>query len=88
VLVSLTVPKAINSREKQGISAPTSNVDPLHPANQRKLLGVFRNFVVSVGSRERLGYGLVEALDMVLYLVRLLKLPTTVASKDEKKGQC
>ncbi len=79
--------KAINNRERQGIAAPTSTADPHHPANQRKLLGVFRNFVVSVGSRERLGFGLAEALDMVLYLVRLLKLPTTVASKDDKKAK-
>ncbi len=43
-------------------------------SNQRKLLAVFRNFVVSVGSRERLGFGLVEALDMALFLARQLKV--------------
>ena len=74
------------NREMQGLAAPTSPADPLNATNARKLLGIFRNFILSIGSQELQAFGLSEAISVVLHLARSLQLPISKASKDDKKN--
>jgi hypothetical protein len=66
--------KMIMNRETQGLAAPTSPADPLNSANAKRLLNVFRNFILSIGSQERsTGFGFAEAIAVILNYARVLK---------------
>lgn len=78
--------KMILNRETQGLSAPTSPADPLNASNARKLLEIFRNFILSIGSQET-SFGLSEAFAVVLSFAKQLRVPNNVVDKKSKAGK-
>lgn len=68
------------------LPAPTSTADPLNASNAKRLLDIFRNFILATSSQES-SFGVSEAVSAICMLAKQLKLPSIVAfdKKSAKK---